>query len=281
MTGEGREWPVGHGGPTPVVPWGMQEGRGGGVGLDGVGAGNGIGSGNGRLGGGHGVDLPNVREGATTVNGRLPPEVIRRIVRQNFGRFRLCYENGLLGNPALQGRVAARFVIDASGAVAAASDGGSDLPDATVVACVLRGFGNLSFPQPEAGTVTVVYPIIFAPGSGTSGAADVGPLANVATRRAPLRRRGQSPVRRAAGAVGRAPRERLHGGDGPRRSTAARSTTARRPAWRERTTLLLTMVGHLGSGARAGGPVALAARQPRRRRRVPRHRRCACRRRTI
>ena len=33
-----------------------------------------------------------------------------------------------------------------------------------VVQCVVRGFGNLSFPQPEGGIVTVVYPIMFSPG---------------------------------------------------------------------------------------------------------------------
>ena len=48
--------------------------------------------------------------------------------------------------------------------VATASDGGSELPDQGVVSCVVRGFGNLSFPQPEGGIVTVVYPIIFNPG---------------------------------------------------------------------------------------------------------------------
>jgi hypothetical protein len=148
-------------------------GRGEGIGLGnfgglghgaGTGTGQGIGSGRGRLGGGHQVKAPRIREGATSVNGRLPPEVIQRIVRQNFGRFRLCYENGLRNNPNLQGRVTVKFVIDRSGAVAMTADGGSDIPDGGVVSCVVRGFGNLSFPQPEGGMVTVVYPIMFAPG---------------------------------------------------------------------------------------------------------------------
>src|SRR5580692_8135389 len=148
-------------------------GRGEGIGLGnigtlghgaGTGTGQGFGNGHGRLGGAHQTKAPQVRMGATTVNGRLPPEVIQRIVRQNFGRFRLCYENGLRTNPNLQGRVAIKFVIDRSGAVSTASDGGSDLPDQSVVSCVVRGFGNLSFPQPEGGIVTVVYPIIFNPG---------------------------------------------------------------------------------------------------------------------
>jgi len=57
-----------------------------------------------------------------------------------------------------------KFVIDRSGAVAMTADGGSDIPDGGVVSCVVRGFGNLSFPQPEGGMVTVVYPVMFSPG---------------------------------------------------------------------------------------------------------------------
>jgi hypothetical protein len=102
--------------------------------------------------------------GATTVSGRLPPEVIQRIVRQNYGRFRLCYENGLRNNPNLQGRVSVRFVIGRDGSVSNVGNAGSDLPDPAVVSCVTRAYYGLSFPQPEGGIVTVVYPIMFSPG---------------------------------------------------------------------------------------------------------------------
>jgi hypothetical protein len=97
-------------------------------------------------------------------NGSLTPEVIQRVVRESFGLFRLCYENGLWNDPNLQGRVTVKFVIDRNGAVAMAADGGSDIPNPDVVKCVVRGFGNLSFPQPQGGMVTVVYPIMFRPG---------------------------------------------------------------------------------------------------------------------
>ena len=130
----------------------------------GVGTGQGFGAGHGRLGGSHKTKAPKVRMGATTVSGRLPPEVIQRIVRQNFGRFRMCYEQGLARNPNLEGRVSARFVIGRDGAVSNVSNGGSDLPDSGVVSCVLSAFYGLSFPQPEGGIVTVVYPIMLAPG---------------------------------------------------------------------------------------------------------------------
>ncbi len=107
---------------------------------------------------------PKIKMGSVQVSGRLPPEVIQRIVRQNFGRFRLCYENGLRSNPKLEGKVSVRFVIGRDGSVSNVGNGGSDLPDGGVVSCVVRAFYGLSFPQPEGGIVTVTYPILFKPG---------------------------------------------------------------------------------------------------------------------
>lgn len=148
-------------------------GRGEGIGLGsigtighgaGTGTGQGFGSGSGRLGGSHRSRPPSVRMGATSVSGRLPPEVIQRIVRQNFGRFRLCYEGGLRNNPNLQGRVSVSFVIGRDGSVGSVGNAGSDIPDGGVVSCVVRSFYGLSFPQPEGGVVKVTYPIMFTPG---------------------------------------------------------------------------------------------------------------------
>jgi hypothetical protein len=130
----------------------------------GTGTGQGFGSGHGRLGGSHKTSAPKVRMGATSVSGRLPKEVIQRIVRQNFGRFRLCYEGGLGKNPNLEGRVTVRFVINRNGSVSNVSNGGSSIPDSSVVNCVVRAFYGLSFPKPEGGIVTVGYPIMFSPG---------------------------------------------------------------------------------------------------------------------
>jgi len=104
-----------------------------------------------------------MRQGKTDVTGRLPPEVIQRIVRQNFGRFRACYESALRTNPNLEGRVAVAFVIGSDGVVGSASNAGSSLPDSGVVNCVVKGFYGLSFPQPDGGVVRVSYPISFSP----------------------------------------------------------------------------------------------------------------------
>jgi hypothetical protein len=133
--------------------------RGGDTGPD-----QGIANGRGRPSRGHVPTGPRIREPEITINGHLRPEVIQRIVRQNFGRFRFCYEGGIRQNPNLQGRVAVKFIVARSGSVGLSADGGSDLPDSNVVQCVVRAFAELSFPPPEAGMVTVVYPIVFSPG---------------------------------------------------------------------------------------------------------------------
>ena len=96
--------------------------------------------------------------------GRLPPEVIQSVVRIGFKRFRICYEAGLGRDPKLQGRISVRFVIERDGTVKDARDGGSDLPDMAVRDCVMNKFFGFKFPPPEGGIVTVVYPIMLAPG---------------------------------------------------------------------------------------------------------------------
>jgi hypothetical protein len=123
----------------------------------------GIGVGGGRPGGGHTPRFKAPRYSNPTVNGRIDPEVIRRVVRLNDGRYRACYEAALRTNPEIQGRVTVKFLIDRTGAVGFAADGGSDIPDEGVRRCVVSSFLSLSFPAPENGAVSVIYPIVFSP----------------------------------------------------------------------------------------------------------------------
>jgi hypothetical protein len=108
---------------------------------------------------------PSVKAGNVTVTGGLSAVVIERITRQSFGRFRLCYENGLRTNPALLGRVVVHFVIDKTGSVESSRSEGSSFADANVVQCIVRGFSNLSYPEPEKGVVQVSYEVLLDPGT--------------------------------------------------------------------------------------------------------------------
>ncbi|MFO0554860.1 MAG: AgmX/PglI C-terminal domain-containing protein [Polyangiaceae bacterium] len=128
-----------------------------------IGANCGTGIGTNTMRGTHATGSPRIRPAPPSVSGRIPGEVIQRIVRQNFGRFRACYEAGLRNNPNLQGRVTVGFVIGADGAVGSVNNAGSDLPDAGVVSCVVGSFRGLSFSAPEGGIVKVSYPIVFTP----------------------------------------------------------------------------------------------------------------------
>jgi hypothetical protein len=165
---------IGESGGNGLRLSGLDNGGGGhwlGVGIGGIGTcgtGNcgpsGFGTDVGRVKGEHKDKVPSMRPGKTILSGQLPAEVVQRIVRQNYGRFRMCYENGLRSNPNLTGRVTARFVISREGSVTNVQNGGSDIPDSGVVSCVVQAFYGLSFPSPENGIVSVSYPIMFSPG---------------------------------------------------------------------------------------------------------------------
>lgn len=106
---------------------------------------------------------PHVRMGATEVSGRIPPEIVHRIVRENFSRFRVCYTYGLRNNPSLQGTIVVSFTIGRTGAISSVGGGGS-MPDGGVVRCVVNAFRGLSFPETGGSYVKVTYPLLFQPG---------------------------------------------------------------------------------------------------------------------
>lgn len=103
------------------------------------------------------------RVGGTTVSGRLPPELIQKAVRDEVEALRGCYLASLERKPELAGLVTVRFVIARDGSVSAAKAESDDLEDAEVIDCVTRVFQGLTFPKPEGGVVTVVYPIRYSP----------------------------------------------------------------------------------------------------------------------
>jgi hypothetical protein len=115
----------------------------------------------------HRTRAPMVRLGATHVSGRVPPEAIQRVVRLNHGRFRACYQEGLLRNPDLAGRVTTRFVIGRNGKVTGAQpDPAGSRLDTEVERCIARAFADLVFPAPDNATVNVEYPLLLGPDTG-------------------------------------------------------------------------------------------------------------------
>ena len=98
--------------------------------------------------------------GDIQVVGALPLDTIRATVGKSATAFRACFGDGLTRDKNLEGVVRVRFVIGEDGKVASAEEVGSVMPDVKVTECIVDEFKKLTFPKPEKGTVSVVYPIM-------------------------------------------------------------------------------------------------------------------------
>ena len=145
---------------TPALE-GRAETRGvGGLGIGGIGFGSG-GGGHGRLGGGKAA--ASVRSPMVGgVFGAMSKDVIRRVVSENLGRLRYCYERELAKTPGLHGRFVVVLTIAENGRAVHQAIDDDTLGNAQVSQCVLRAFSGFKFPRPAGGTsVTVRYPLVF------------------------------------------------------------------------------------------------------------------------
>jgi len=126
----------------------------------GRGSGSGYGVGGGRGGmRGRPASVPTVSIGQPEVRGDLDKAIIRRYIKRNIQKIQYCYERELLANPALEGIVAARFVIAASGSVATAQASGVS---ENVASCIARVIKDIDFPRPPNNAVVQVsYPFTF------------------------------------------------------------------------------------------------------------------------
>jgi hypothetical protein len=104
-----------------------------------------------------------IRMGSAQVVGKLRTDLVNRVVRKEFGRFKACYQAALARNPATSGRVVVKFSIDKLGMVTKSAPGQTDVSDPELVDCAAKAFLGMSFPQPDDGNVQVAFPIIFTP----------------------------------------------------------------------------------------------------------------------
>jgi hypothetical protein len=115
----------------------------------------------------------SIRFARVEVSSGIPAEVVRRILRQSYGRYRLCYEQGLERKRELAGTVATRFVIALDGRATKLKDDGSRLSDAAVIRCIEASTAQISFPAPrgewagrDGEPVSVRVHLVLSPGDG-------------------------------------------------------------------------------------------------------------------
>jgi TonB family protein len=99
------------------------------------------------------------------VSPGIDKEVIRRVVRAHINEVRHCYNQGLVRDPNLMGRVAVQFTIGATGRVPVAVIHESSVKDRNVARCIAKAVQRWRFPRPRtAGHVMVTYPFVLSPG---------------------------------------------------------------------------------------------------------------------
>jgi hypothetical protein len=85
------------------------------------------------------------------------------LVRGQLGGITSCYERALRNNPALAGRLDARFALSESGRASVVEVRGlSEAPE--VGSCIAAAIRRLAFPQPAGGTVVFTFPFTVTPG---------------------------------------------------------------------------------------------------------------------
>jgi hypothetical protein len=99
------------------------------------------------------------------VKGALSKVAIRRVVRAHLDEVRHCYNQRLVRNPTLAGRVVVQFTIGPRGDVPVAVVRESNLSDGSVGNCIAKAVKTWEFPAPEGGgNVVVSYPFALEPG---------------------------------------------------------------------------------------------------------------------
>lgn len=161
----------------------FETGAGFGAGLSGVGfgggggGGGGYGSGIGGFGGGSGKSAGKVSVGGpkkSTVKPKTklaldPPKQgafckesnIREVVQKRANALRNCYEQQLLANPDLSGKIIVLWKIGLDGKVTDASIKSSTMNHSRVESCLTQTVRRMRFDKPDGGICVVEYPFVF------------------------------------------------------------------------------------------------------------------------
>jgi metallo-beta-lactamase class B len=122
-------------------------------------------------------------DGSAHARGNLDKEVIRSVIRRHLDEVKFCYEEELVRQPGLAGRIMVQFTIAASGQVVASVLQNSTMGNARVETCTVEAVRRWQFPKPLGGGIVIVsYPFVLTPQveapivslvAGTNGAGNV------------------------------------------------------------------------------------------------------------
>jgi len=106
----------------------------------------------------------DVTPGAPEVEGGdLSSETVARVMKNNLRALKDCYERQLKRFPTLAGKMVLSFAITEDGRTDVADVVEDSMNDATVKRCILDRSRTWHFPKPSGGSVSVSFPLVFAP----------------------------------------------------------------------------------------------------------------------
>lgn len=111
---------------------------------------------------GQGRSFISLDSGESDVDEGLTKEQVGRVIHSHMSEIRYCYDAAKLRSPEVEGKLAVRFTVAGSGAVASSGVNQSTLGDSAFDSCVIRRLASWQFPHPKGGVnVAVTYPFIF------------------------------------------------------------------------------------------------------------------------
>ncbi len=89
-------------------------------------------------------------------------ELVRRVVQSHHSQLRYCFENELIRNPKLGGRVLVKWVITGDGSVSNASVAATTMNNSKAESCMVSRVRSWKFPPPKGGGIaSISYPFVF------------------------------------------------------------------------------------------------------------------------
>lgn len=107
------------------------------------------------------VGIPSKEQG---VKGGLTQQEVQGVVRRNINQVRYCYEQVILKNPSINGKLKLSWQIIANGTVQNIKVVSNETIPIELQDCVTKKLIRWRFPNPRQGeTVDVNYPFVFKP----------------------------------------------------------------------------------------------------------------------
>jgi hypothetical protein len=95
------------------------------------------------------------------IEGGMSREMVKRVIDQHLQEITYCYENALISNPDIMGRMVFEWKILMDGRVGQIRIVASSVNSHEIHDCIKSAIKSWRFPKPEGAEVVVSYPFVF------------------------------------------------------------------------------------------------------------------------